>query len=41
MRYATGQLTSRSTVIKQAVEAGKLSIRSAYFDIGSGRVTLL
>lgn len=41
VRYATGQLTSRSTVIKQAVEAGKLSIRSAYFDIGSGRVTLL
>ena len=41
VRYAANQLTSRSTVLKEAVAAGKLSIRSAYFDIGSGKVTLL
>ena len=41
VRYAAGQLTSRSTVLNDAVAAGKLTIRSAYFDIGSGRVTLL
>jgi carbonic anhydrase len=41
VRYAAEQLTSRSTVLKEAVAAGKLSIRSAYFDIGSGKVSLL
>ena len=41
VRYAANQLTSRSTVLKEAVATGKLSIRSAYFDIGSGKVTLL
>ena len=41
VRYAAGQLTSRSAVLKDAVAAGKLSIRSAYFDIGSGKVILL
>jgi carbonic anhydrase len=41
VRYATSQLTSRSTALKDAVAAGKLSIVSAYFDISSGRVTLL
>ena len=41
VRYAAGQLTSRSAVLKDAVAAGKLSIRSAFFDIGSGKVTLL
>lgn len=40
-RYAAGQLTARSAVLKDAVAAGKLSIRSAYFDIGTGLVTLL
>lgn len=40
-RYAAGQLTARSTVLRDAVAAGRLSIRSAYFDIGSGRVSLL
>ena len=40
-RYAAAQLTARSAVLKQAVEAGKLRIRSAYFDIGSGKVSLL
>jgi carbonic anhydrase len=40
-RYAAAQLTARSAVLKQAVSAEKLTIRSAYFDIGSGLVTLL
>jgi carbonic anhydrase len=40
-RYAAAQLTARSAVLQQAVEAGKLSIRSAYFDISSGTVSLL
>jgi carbonic anhydrase len=40
-RYAAAQLTARSAVLKDAVAAGKLTIRSAYFDIGSGQVTLL
>lgn len=40
-RYAEGQLTTRSEVLKDAVDSGKLKIRSAYFDIGSGVVTLL
>jgi carbonic anhydrase len=41
VRYAADQLTSRSPALKDATVAGKLVIRSAYFDIGSGRVTLL
>ena len=41
MGYAAGQLTSRSTVLKDAVAAGQLSIRNVYFDIGSGKVSLL
>jgi carbonic anhydrase len=40
-RYAATQLTARSAVLKDAVATGKLTIRSAYFDIGSGVVTLL
>jgi carbonic anhydrase len=40
-RYAAAQLTARSAVLKDAVAAGKLTIRTAYFDIGSGKVTLL
>ena len=40
-RYATAQLTARSAVLKDGVAAGKLTIRSAMFDIGSGVVTLL
>lgn len=39
--YTSQQLTSRSQVLKDAVAAAKLSIRSAYFDIGSGQVSLL
>lgn len=39
--YAARQLTARSPVLRDAAAAGKLTIRSAYFDIGSGRVTLL
>lgn len=41
VRYSSAQLTSRSAVLKDAVASGKLSIRSAYFDIGSGKVSLL
>jgi carbonic anhydrase len=40
-RYAAAQLTARSAVLKDAVAAGKLTIRSAWFDIGSGVVTWL
>ncbi|MFM7087541.1 MAG: carbonic anhydrase [Cyanobium sp.] len=40
-RYAAGELTARSTVLKEAAANSKVKIRSAYFDIGSGRVTLL
>jgi carbonic anhydrase len=40
-RYAANQLTSRSEVLKGAAAGGKLKIRSAYFDIGTGLVTLL
>jgi len=40
-RYAAAQLTARSAVLKDTVAAGKLTIRSASFDIGSGVVTLL
>jgi len=40
-RYSAAQLTAGSDVLKDAVAAGKLTIRSAYFDIGSGKVTLL
>ena len=40
-RSAAAELTARSAVLKDAVAAGKLTIRSAYFDIGSGAVTLL
>jgi carbonic anhydrase len=40
-RAAAQALTARSAVLKAAVAAGTLTIRSAYFDIGSGAVTLL
>lgn len=40
-RYAAGQLTAQSAVLRDAAAGGTLSIRSAYFDIGSGRVTLI
>lgn len=40
-RYAAAELTARSDVLKTAVSAGKLSIRSAYFEIGSGVVRWL
>ncbi|MEB3254879.1 MAG: carbonic anhydrase [Synechococcaceae cyanobacterium] len=41
VRTAAGQLTSRSAVLRDAVAAGNLAIRSAYFDIASGRVSFL
>lgn len=40
-RYAAGQLTARSAVLRGAREAGKLRIHSAFFDIGSGQVSIL
>jgi len=39
--YATGQLSARSQVIRDASASGKISIRSGYFDIGNGKVTLI
>ena len=40
-RHAAAQLTARSALLQDAVAAGRLTIRSAYCDIGSGVVTLL
>jgi carbonic anhydrase len=42
-RDATGQLTARGEVLKGVVASGRLTIRSAYFDSGSGsdKVSLL
>jgi carbonic anhydrase len=40
-RYAATQLTARSTVLREAQANGKLTIRSAYFDIATGLVTLV
>jgi carbonic anhydrase len=40
-RHVADQLTARSALLKDAVAAGRLTIRSAYCDIGSGVVTLL
>lgn len=40
-RQSTAQLTQRSTVLRDAVRAGTLTLRTAYCDIGSGRVSWL
>ena len=40
-RYAAGQLTKRSAVLKEAEASGKVLIKSAFFDIKSGEVSLL
>lgn len=40
-RYAAGQITKRSAVMAEAVASGKVRIRSSYFDIASGKVSLL
>jgi carbonic anhydrase len=40
-RYAAGQLSQRSAVLREAQASGKVTIRSAFFDIKSGRVSLL
>ena len=40
-RHAAAQLSARSALLQDAVAAGRLTIRSAYCDIGSGVVTLL
>jgi carbonic anhydrase len=41
VRHAAGQLTARSELLSRAVDRGQLSIISAYFDLGSGQVSLL
>lgn len=41
VRLSAAQLPDRSPLIREAVAAGRLSIRSAYFDIGSGVVSWL
>ena len=40
-RHVAAQLTAGSALLQDAVAAGRLTIRSAYCDIGSGVVTLL
>jgi carbonic anhydrase len=40
-RHVAAQLTTRSALLQDAVAAGRLRVRSAYCDIGSGEVTLL
>lgn len=40
-RFAAAQLTKRSAVLKEAQANGKVTIKSAFFDIKSGRVSLL
>jgi carbonic anhydrase len=40
-RHVADQLTARSALLHDAVAAGRLRVRSAYCDIGSGVVTLL
>jgi carbonic anhydrase len=41
VRHAAGQLTARSALLSRAVDRGQLRILSAYFDLGSGQVSLL
>jgi carbonic anhydrase len=40
-RYSTAALTQRSDVLKQAQASGKVSIKTAYFDIGTGKVSVI
>lgn len=40
-RHAAGQLSQRSTVLREAQASGKVMIKSAFFDIKSGRVSSL
>ena len=39
--YSAATLTQRSDVLKQAQASGKLAIKAAYFDIGTGKVTVI
>jgi len=39
--YATTALTQRSDVLKKAQASGKLAIKTTYFDIGTGKVTVI
>ena len=40
-RYAAAQLTARSAALRDAIQAGKLTIRSAFFEVDTGKVSLL
>lgn len=40
-RRSAAQLSAKSDLVQQAVEQGRLTIRSSVYDIASGRVTLL
>ena len=39
--YSAAALTQRSDVLKKAQASGKVAIKSAYFDIGTGKVTII
>ncbi|MFM1812753.1 MAG: hypothetical protein RLZZ336_1691 [Cyanobacteriota bacterium] len=41
VRGAAAALVAKSQVLRSAVDAGKLTVRGCYFDIGSGVITLL
>ena len=41
VRHSAAQLTARSALLAEAVGSGRLTIRSAYFDIASGTVRWL
>ena len=40
-RYSTATLTERSALLKSAQASGKVTIKTAYFDIGTGKVTVI
>ncbi|HET9767195.1 MAG TPA: carbonic anhydrase [Thermoanaerobaculia bacterium] len=40
-RYAANELTEDSPLLKRCVEAGRLKIVAAYYDVGTGKVELL
>ena len=39
VRAAASTMVAKSAVLRGAVDSGKLTIRGAYFDIGSGQVS--
>jgi carbonic anhydrase len=40
-RYTAAALSQRSDLLKQAQASGKLTIQSAYIEIGTGKVSLI